>query len=453
MAELNQPEWVAVVGAGPAGLFAARELCAGGASVVLFNRDFKPGGLAEYGIYAGKHKMKEGLRKQFRNILATACIHYFGNVIVGQAGDLTLDDLRALGFRAVLVTTGAQGTKRLGIPGENLRGVYNAKDLVYHYNRLPPYSQRPLAVGQRVAVIGAGNVMLDIVRWLARRVKVDEITAVVRRGPAEVKFDRAEMETVAANLDVAALDTELERVRPRMEALGQDVAAARAFILAGLPSALPAKSATRFRFLFLASPASIEARPDGGVDSLEYEENTLVRSGDDTKAKDAGTRGRLNVDTVVYAIGDTVDSGFGLPVQGTGYVKAPQPRFPVGGISYEAFDPSAGKSVDDVFLAGWAREASEGMVGAARKDGANGAQAVLEYLKTLPPAGVPVSLEAIQARLARTGKAPIGIPEWLKLCEIEQEEARRHGVEEYRFGTNEMMLEALAKAGGSPSAR
>ena len=61
---------VAVVGAGPAGLFAARQLALAGAHVVLLNRDIKPGGLAEYGIYPDKHKMKEGLRKQFRQLLA-----------------------------------------------------------------------------------------------------------------------------------------------------------------------------------------------------------------------------------------------------------------------------------------------------------------------------------------------------------------------------------------------
>jgi NADPH-dependent glutamate synthase beta subunit-like oxidoreductase len=86
---------VAVVGAGPAGIYAAQTLANAGTEVLLFNRDIKPGGLAEYGIYHDKHKMKEGLRKQFREILAMPNIHYFGNVVVGQQGDLSLDDLRA----------------------------------------------------------------------------------------------------------------------------------------------------------------------------------------------------------------------------------------------------------------------------------------------------------------------------------------------------------------------
>ena len=74
---------VAVIGAGPAGIYAARQFSAAGAHVVLLNRDIKPGGLAEYGIYYDKHKMKEGLRKQFGQILDAPGIDYYGNVTVG----------------------------------------------------------------------------------------------------------------------------------------------------------------------------------------------------------------------------------------------------------------------------------------------------------------------------------------------------------------------------------
>jgi len=177
---------VAVIGAGPAGLFGARELAQAGAQVVLFNRDIKPGGLAEYGIYLDKYTMKNGLRKQFRQIMDLPNLDYCGNVAIGKDGDLTLDDLRALGFQAILVTAGAQGTKWLGLPGENLTGVYHAKDVVYHYNKLPPFSQRNFPFGKRSAIIGAGNVMVDIARYLITHQGMQEVTAVVRRGPAEV---------------------------------------------------------------------------------------------------------------------------------------------------------------------------------------------------------------------------------------------------------------------------
>ena len=110
MSEENR-HFVAVIGAGPAGLFGARELAVQGAQVVLFNRDIKPGGLAEYGIYPDKHTMKGGLRKQFHQVLDNGNITYYGNVKIGAQGDLSLEDLRCLGFQAMLVTAGAAGNE------------------------------------------------------------------------------------------------------------------------------------------------------------------------------------------------------------------------------------------------------------------------------------------------------------------------------------------------------
>ena len=433
---------VAVIGAGPAGLFAARQLALAGAQVVLLNRDIKPGGLAEYGIYPDKHKMKEGLRKQFRQLLALPQIEYWGNVTVGQDADLTLDDLRGYGFQAILVTVGAQGTKWLGLPGEDLRGVYHSKELVYHYNRLPPFSQENFEIGRRVAIVGVGNVMLDISHWVVRDLKVDEVVAVARRGPAEVKFDKAEMEFVAANLDVPALDAELERVRARMEAVGQDVAQARTYILAALPGAEPAVSTTRFRLEFLGSPHRLVDDGRGHVAGLEVEDTTLIASGSDTKARGLGTFRVIPADTVVFAIGDRVDEAFGLPVRANAFVKDPQPKFPVAGLSYEAFDPVANQPVPGLFMAGWAREASTGLVGAARKDGTNGAQAVLAYLGQLPPLAGG-DLDGLRQKLRQLPKPVVNKEDWARLERVEQAEAAQRGLPEFKFSTNDEMLAAM----------
>ncbi|MGW8225135.1 MAG: FAD-dependent oxidoreductase, partial [Anaerolineales bacterium] len=443
---------VAVIGAGPAGLYAARNLASQGAYVVLINRDIKPGGLAEYGIYHSKHKMKSGLRNQFRRILEAPNIEYYGNLVVGQKGDLTLKELDALGFQAVIVTVGAQGTKWLGLPGEELLGVYHAKDIVYHYNRLPPFSQKQFAIGKHVAIIGVGNVMLDIARWLIRDMKVEQVTAVARRGPAEVKFTKKEMESVARNLDLGALDDEIERVAPRMEAVGQDPVEAKEFILSALEKAKDPVSETRFIFDFLASPSRIVGGERGEVRGLEVEDTELLPKNGDTRANRLGTKRILPVDTVIFCIGDKVDEEFGLPVRWNEFVKNPEPNYPVDGNSYEAYDPELGKAIKGVFVAGWSREASSGLVGVARKDGESGAQAVLEYLAGMPPnEQLNKDLEEFRLRLANLDKHVVTKSEWEQLEAQEEAEALKLGLDEFKFSTNEEMLAVIERSTPQPA--
>lgn len=445
--ERETQQAVAVIGAGPAGLYAARELVASGARVAVLNRDIKPGGLAEYGIYPSKHKMKEGLRKQFRQILQLPNLDFYGNVTVGENGDLTLEDLKSAGYKAILVTAGAQGTKWLGLPGEEIpRGVYHAKDIVYHYNRLPPNSLKTYHIGKRVALVGVGNVMLDIARWLIRQVKVDEVYAVARRGPAEVKFDKKEMEYVIANLDLATLDEELKRVAPAMEAVGQDVDEAREYIHSALPKAMEPVSQSNFRLQFLSSPVRILGDESGQMTGLEIEETILVRTNGDTKAKGTGVRRVMDVDTVIFAIGDKVDEHFGLPVKWNEFVKNPEPKYPVDGISYEAFDPETGQPLEGIFLAGWSREASSGLVGLARKDGERAAKAVIEYMASLPPGATAAAPEALEQRLEKLGKPVIRKQDVARLEVVEAAEAERQGLEEFKFASNEEMLEAMGLA-------
>jgi ferredoxin--NADP+ reductase len=357
-----------------------------------------------------------------------------------------------MGFQAVMVTVGAQGTKWLGLPGEDLVGVYHAKDIVYHYNKLPPFSQKKFIVGKRVALIGVGNVMLDIARWLIRDVKVDEVIAVARRGPAEVKFTKKEMESVARNLDLEALDDEIESVSTVMESVGQDSAAAKAFIHSALTKAQDPVSETRFSFDFLASPSRIVGGERGEVRGLEIEDTTLVPKNGDTKAKRLGTKRVLPVESVIFCIGDRVDEEFGLPVRWNEFVKNPEPRFPIDGVSFEAFDPETEKPVEGVFVAGWSREASSGLVGVARKDGEFGAQAVLQYLETISPGeDKSHALDEFRARISQMDKHVVTKSEWQRLEAIERAEAERLGLEEYKFGSNAEMMKAIEEPSPQPA--
>src|SRR5262245_26818881 len=186
---------VFVVGAGPAGLFAAQKIAQAGHKVIVLNRDIKPGGLAEYGIYPTKDKMETGLRKQFAKVLSLPNVHYFGHLPVSDESALTVPELRDFSPAAMVFAVGAQGTKKLGLPGENARGVYAAKDFVYYYNQLPPFALQDFSVGKRVAVVGMGNVMVDIAHWLLvddPKKTTEEVIVVARRGPFEAKFDLKE---------------------------------------------------------------------------------------------------------------------------------------------------------------------------------------------------------------------------------------------------------------------
>jgi ferredoxin--NADP+ reductase len=424
---------VAVVGAGPAGLFGARELANQGVHVALFNRDIKPGGLAEYGIYPEKHSMKEGLRKQFRGAMDNANLDYYGNVVIGNDGDLTLDELRAFGFDAILVSAGAQGTKWLGLPGEDLEGVYHAKEVVYFYNHLPPFSQKKFRFGKRCAIIGAGNVMVDIARHLINVQKADEVIAVVRRGPNEVNFTKDEMKHLISYLDLPEFDKEMLRVQPALQAVNQDPEIGRHKVLDSLAKADSKADGAKFHFDFLASPTGMIGE-NGLLTHLEVEDNILVEKDGKVSAKGTGHKRLIQVDTVIFAIGDKVDDAFGLPIEWNEFVKNKEPRFPVEGVSYES-------TVDGVFVGGWSRKASEGLVGYARKDGTNAAKAIWEYLQTKQPANA--SMNAVTERLGKLNKPIVKKEDVRRLEAVEYEEARKRGLEEFKFASNEEMLQSL----------
>lgn len=435
-------ETVAIIGAGPAGLFAARELANNGIKVVLFNRDIKPGGLVEYGIYPEKFRIKDGLRSQFKAILECERVSYFGNVAIGQGHPLKLEDLRRMGFAAVLVACGAQGTKWLGLPGEEFAGVYHAKTIVYHYNHLPPYSTQELQIGKKVFVIGVGNVMTDIVRYLVGLPQVEEINTIARRGPAEVKFDKRELEPVAAYLDTEAFERELQRVTPAMQAIGQDPEEATKKIREVLSGVEEKKTRPTWRMQFLYSPSALLSSDGRNITGLRMEENILEPRNGDTRARGTGKMVEVATDTVIFAIGDSVSDELDIPIKGNAYTLSLSPRHPVDGNSYELTDEDAPGRLEGMFVTGWARYASAGMVGIARKEGASAARAIMEYLQTNRSTG-PMPAGGIPASLKNAGYTPVALQDLAKLEDAEKKQALEKGLPEFKFDTNEDMLKAM----------
>ena len=438
---------VFVVGAGPAGMFAARQIALAGFDAFLFNRDIKPGGLAEYGIYPMKDKMKTGLRKQFARVLELPNVHYFGHVQVGEAYDLTIQELEAMRPAAIVFTCGAQGTKKLGLPGEDLKGVYAAKDFVYAYNQLPPYASMDFSTGKRIAVIGMGNVAIDIARWLLLDNpgrQTEEVIVVARRGPSEIKFDKKEIEYVDHHLSREQLTQELERVRERCARVGQDASPETVFehYFRHLKDASFASVLPRLSFRFLSSPTAILPDQRGRIAGLEVAENELVlRADGSTAAKDTGERTVIPVDTLIFAIGDKHDAQIGLPMGRDGYATRPNPERP-NDPSFEVWDPLAQCALDGRFVAGWARQASTGLVGIARHDGEVGANKAIEFVKNAPDSETMTANE-IQARLEAKGirtvtKVDLGLLGRAELRRSESGQAGRRS-----FADNEAMFQAI----------
>ena len=433
---------VAVIGAGPAGLFAARALAAAGCRVLLLNRDIKPGGLAEYGIFLNKYKMKGGLRRQFQKILTDPRVTYVGNVTVAQSGDLTLEALRGAGLDALVFAIGAQGTKYLGIEGERLPGVYHAKDLVYHYNRLPPFSEQAFPMGRRVAIVGVGNVMVDIANYCVHFCDCDAVVAVARRGPYEKAYDDREFEDVEDAFDRDLYRGEIARIRPRLEAAGQDADA----LLHALGQRPEPETRTRARlsFRFLASPRRVLAE-GGTVVGLEVEETRLEKKGERVNAVGTGQVSVVPCDTVVFAVGDRVDPAVGLPYKDGLYV-----THPGADPSYQVWDPATERDLPDVYVVGWARRASDGVVGRARLDAETGIKRVLADLSAKPPRPVAEAERVVGGLvdgLKTRGAAIVPYPDVVRIEAAERDRAAKAGVEEDKFSSNRDML-ALLRGGG-----
>ena len=433
---------VAVIGAGPAGLYAAQYLARKGVRVVLFNRDIKPGGLAEYGIFPDKQKMRDGLRAQFQRILRMPEITYQGNIAIGKSGDIKLDQLRQVGFQAVMVTTGAQKNNWLGLPGEDLAGVFQANDIVFHYNCLPTSEQKSFEFGKQVAVIGAGNVMLDIVHYLKINGNSGVVTAYARRGPTEVRFDKETLEPVAECLDMPVIEAEVRRVQPVSAGVGKDVESFFNLLKDTRNTLSDCDSGISIQFKFLRTPRRLLGGPDGRVNAIVFERNQLVLDGNQVIARGTGEMETVPVDTVIFSIGSRVDEGFGLPTAHGTYITSEEPRFPIDGISFEVYNPDLCASCEDIFVSGWARLPSEGIVGLARKDAERGARALIAYLETLQPVSTEIAQTVID-RLPAVDKPVVDLVGLEKLWEAELRKKQELGLADFRFETQSEMLAVI----------
>ena len=434
---------ILLVGAGPAGMAVAGSLAKAGHEVIILNRDIKFGGLAEYGIFPSKLKLRGGLKKQYWDLLERPNVHYFGNVSVGTGKDLTVEEVRSLGASAIVFSIGAQGTKAIGVEGDSAKGVFHAKDVVYHFNRLPGFGDRPFEMGKHVAIIGAGDVMVDISHWLIRYKKIDRVTAIVRRGPAERKYNPKEIRMVCANMDVAGISAEVARIKDRLAAVGQNADEVLKGLTDEFKKCEPAVSDTKMGFKFLASPKRILVDNNNRVRGLEMEENKLEIKGSDTAAVGLKQYYEFPCDSVVFAVGDKVDETVGLPYKNGTFVTNPAKtdNDPDDSL-FQAYDETTGKILEGVFLAGWARKASEGLVGVAKRDGDWCAEVVTRYLATKQPGNHSKAvLDKLETILHNRKSHPVNVKS-LRALEA-AEKAHKNGsdcIGEFKYASNQEMI-------------
>jgi ferredoxin/flavodoxin---NADP+ reductase len=374
---------VAIVGAGPAGAFAAERLRRHGGEVEidLFERLPTPWGLLRGGV-APDHQEIKRLDETFdRETLGRGC-RLFANVEVGT--DISHSELMEH-YTAVIYATGAQTDKSLGIPGERLAGSWPATQFVAWYNGHPDYRDLEFDLSSRRAVvIGNGNVAADVTRILTlspaelertdiadhalealRESRIEEVVVLGRRGPAQAAFTSSELRELGrldgVELRVDPGDVELDPVSKRwLEEEGTFTARKNVELLREFAARSGRSDAERRIVLrFLRSP--VEIRGADRVEAIDVGRNEIARAED-------GTLKARPVDEPPETI------GCGLVLRSVGYRAVPLPDVPFDERSFvlpndrgRVLKPD-GAPLRGVYTVGWIKRGPTGILGTNKRD-------------------------------------------------------------------------------------
>ncbi|MBM0127135.1 FAD-dependent oxidoreductase [Pimelobacter simplex] len=423
------PFRVAVIGAGPAGLYTADELLkhpeVGGVDV--YDRLRTPYGLVRHGV-APDHASTKIVTRLFEAIERQPRFRYFLDVEVGTDGGITLADLRAH-YDAVVYAVGASADRSLAIPGEDLAGSVPATALVGWYNGHPEQQQLDVPLGAisnpsgRAVVVGNGNVALDVARVLARPVEVlertdlapgpldqlrasnvREVVVLGRRGPAQAAF------TVPELIGLAALD-DVDVVVDVDPALltGDDQRSTLLRELAERPLAADGPK-RRIVLSFAVSPVEVLGA-DGRVTGVRVARNRLVEQADGT------VRAEATDDTFV------LDAG--LVVRSVGHRGTP-----VAGLPFDERTATVpnhqGRVEPGVYVVGWIKRGPVGFIGTNKTD----AQETVETLLDDLDAGLPAptgTATAIAALVAERHADAADLAAWQRLDAAERERGAQAG--------------------------
>jgi ferredoxin--NADP+ reductase len=295
----DRPLRVAIIGAGPTGFYAADHLLKQKDHVVevdLFDRMPTPHGLVRAGV-APDHQKIKSVTTAFDKVAAHPRFRFFGGVEFGR--DLTAADLRRH-YHQIVYTTGAQTDRRMGIPGEDLKGSHPATEFVAWYNGHPDYRDLRFDLSQeRAAVVGVGNVAVDVARILCRsadelaetdiadyalealrKSRIKEVYLLGRRGPAQAAFTNPEIrelgELADADVSVVPCEVELDPLsRAALEANPDRATAKKVEILQGYALRKPSGKSKQLIIRFLVSPVELIGNEDGEVTAIKLVRNRL----------------------------------------------------------------------------------------------------------------------------------------------------------------------------------
>ena len=459
-----QPLRVAIVGAGPSGFFLAQALLARdglNVQVDLYERLAAPYGLVRFGV-APDHERIKNVTRSFDAVAKRPGFRFFGNVEFGR--DVTLEDL-CRHYHQICFTTGAQTDRRMGIPGEDLKRSQPATEFVAWYNGHPDYRDYEFDLSvERVAVIGVGNVAVDVARILCRTPeelattdiadyalealrcsRIREVYLIGRRGPVQAAFTTPEAREMGelAGADVRVLaeevvldplsQTELDQAHDKqltrkVEVLQEFSARQRT----GKPRLLTLR--------FLLSPVELRSDAQGRVASMRAVRNRLEGTPGKLKSVPTEVFEELPVELVFRSVGYRGVALPGVPFYDKwGTIPNLKGRVLDG-------DPGSGTPVPGLYVSGWIKRGPSGVIGTNKPDAVETATSMLEDLAAgavSQPAepGPDAAERLVRQRQPRV----VSFDDWHRLEVLENERGKAAGRPRVKMTSTEEMLAALGR--------
>ncbi len=396
----ESPIRIAVVGAGPAGFYAAGHLLkdsAGRFEVDMLERLPTPWGLVRSGV-APDHPKIKSVSRVYEKTAAHPRFRYFGNITFGV--HVSREDLLDH-YHAIVYATGSPSDRPLGIPGEALPGSHAATEFVGWYNGHPDHTdlEFDLLSAERAVVVGNGNVALDVARMLVlapeelaptdtadhalevlAHSRVREVVILGRRGPAQAAFTNPELLELGelAGADVIVDQAELDQALAVTDAEAQEDITCRrnVEILRDYARRAPAGHEKRIVLRFLLSPAAFLPDEHGRLGAVELIRNRLV------PAPAGGLRAEATTER------ETIRAG--LAFRAIGYRGIPLPGVPfdersavIPNRAGHVLDPASGATLAGEYVVGWIKRGPSGVIGTNKKDAQETVDAMLTDL--LPP--------------------------------------------------------------------